>query len=142
MIRTAILTLAGALAVASASAQSAQTSGGLNAQCQIMGQPTQLSLQFEAIGGAGIVLEPGVNPGIRRVIADGSRTIYWNGQLSSPQGSLALSGENNFLRFYDPNVINRETVLRVDMTGTNSFTLTDQFGNYPGSHPCRIVQVW
>ena len=142
MTRAILLAFAATALAASAAAQNATPKGGFNAQCQIMGQPTQLSLEYEAIGGAGIVWGNGPNPEIRGVIADGSRTIYWNGQLSSPQGALALSGENNFLRFYDPNVLNRETVLRVDMTGPSSFTLTDQFGNYPGSHPCRITQAW
>lgn len=140
MIRTALLSFL--VCVAASTSHAMASKGGFDAQCQIMGQSTRLTLEFEAIGGAGIVWEPGPNPGIRAVVADGSKTIYWGGKLSSPQGSLALAGENNFLRFYDPNVLNRETVLRMDQTGPSSFTLTDQFGNYPGSHPCTIVRVW
>ncbi len=116
--------------------------GGLSAQCNIMGQQVQLDLTFEAIGGAGVAYGPGVNPDITGVIGDGSTTIYWNGAFRSAQGNLPVSGENRFLRFYDANVLNRETVLQVTVTGNKSFYLTDAFGNYPGDHPCQIVQSW
>lgn len=141
MIRQLILA-ATLLAAGTAHAQGASPTGGFQAQCNIMGQPVQLMLQYEAIGGGGIVWGSGPNPEIKGVIADGSRTIYWQGQMSGAQGTLALEGENNFLRFYDANVYNRETVLRIDQTGPSTFTLTDQFQNYPGSHPCQIVETW
>lgn len=136
-----LLTIA-AFAGLAATANAQGQTGGLIASCNVMGQPATLQLQYEAIGGAGIIWGPGATPDIRGVVSDGSTTIYWGGTLSSAQGSLQLSGENNFLRFYDPNVFNRETVLRVDITGPQSFTLTDQFGNYPGSHPCQLTQAW
>lgn len=116
--------------------------GGLSAQCNIMGQPVQLDLSYEAIGGAGVTYGPGVNPDITGVIGDGSTTLYWTGAFRSAQGTLPLSGENRFLRFYDANVYNRETVLEVTTTGGNSFYLTDVYGNYPGNHPCQITQIW
>lgn len=121
----------------------AQQTGGLMAQCQIMGAPVTLQLQYERIGGAGVTYGPGANPGITGVIGDGSSTLYWNGAFISGNGQqLAVSGENNFLKFYDQNVYNRETVLEVTTTGPNSFYLTDVYNNYPGNHPCQIVNAW
>lgn len=121
----------------------AQSAGGLNAQCQIMGQPVQLDLQYEVIGGAGATYGPGANPDITGVIGDGSSTIYWQGMFTAGPGQqLPVSGENRFLRFYDANVLNRETVLEVTQTGETSFYLTDVYGNYPGQHPCEITNLW
>ncbi len=120
----------------------AQQTGGIRASCQVMGQPAALELTYEALNTHGFTYGPGANPDISGVIADGGVTVYWNGTLSSAMGSLPISGENYFLRFYDRNVYDRETVLEVTMTGPTSFTLTDVKGNYPGSHPCRIVQQW
>ncbi len=115
--------------------------GMLQAQCQVNGQPAQMSLQYEAIGGHGVTTGPGVNPDITGIISDGSVTYYWGGVLTGAFGTLQLSGENNFLRFYDPNVYNRETVLEITMTGDTTFYMTDVYGNYPGQHPCRITAM-
>ena len=120
----------------------AAKTGGLAARCTILGKPASLELSYEAIAGNGITWGPGANPDITGVIPDGSVTTYWQGTLSSELGSVAISGENRFLRFYDRNVLNRETVLEVTITGAQSFTLQDVFGNYPGVHPCEIVRRW
>ncbi len=116
--------------------------GGLRAECTILGYPAVLELGYEAIGGHGITWGPGANPDITGVIPDGSVTVYWNGTLRSALGTVPISGENYFLRFYDRNAYNRETVLEVTLTGKRSFYLTDVFGNYPGQHPCQIVRSW
>lgn len=121
----------------------AQQKGGLIAQCQIMGSPVTLQLQYERIGGAGVTYGAGPNAPITGVIGDGSSTVYWNGAFVSGTGQqLPVSGENRFLSFYDQNVYNRETVLEVTMTGPTSFYLTDVYGNYPGNQPCQIVNQW
>ena len=133
--------LAAACLALSLSASAKQT-GGMSANCQIMGTPAQLNLTFEALSGAGITYGPGVNPDITGVIPDGSVTIYWNGVLAGQGWQIPISGENAFLRFYDRNVYNRETVLEVKRTGPKTFTLTDVFGNYPGDHPCEITKSW
>ena len=113
------------------------------AQCQINGTPVTLQLQYEIIGGAGVVLGPGANPTITGVIGDGSSTTYWEGAFISANGQrLPLSGENRFIKFYDQNVYNRETVLEIFSTGNNSFYLKDVFGNYPGTTPCTITRQW
>ena len=119
----------------------AQQTGGFVAQCQIMGQPVTLQLQYERIGGAGPIYAP--NGDIRSVVGDGSSTTYWNGAFVSPNGQqMPVSGENRFLRFYDQNAYNRETVLEVTETGAKTFYLTDVYGNYPGNHPCQVTNVW
>lgn len=133
--------LAAALAALAAPAAAQQT-GGLTAQCQIMGAPAQLQLSFEAIASHGITWGPGVNPDITGVIPDGSVTVYWSGTLAGQGWQVPISGENYFLRFYDQNVYNRETVLEVTPTGGASFYLTDVYGNYPGNHPCEILEAW
>ncbi|MEO1100817.1 MAG: hypothetical protein AAFW65_03135 [Pseudomonadota bacterium] len=137
MIRTLF---AAASVVALALPAAAQTKTGyMVAQCQINDAPAQLALQYEAIGGSGITYGPGVNPDITGVISDGSTTYYWNGTLTGSFGQIPISGENYFLRFYDQNAYNRETVLEVTMTGPQSFYLEDVYGNYPGQHPCQIT---
>lgn len=136
------LIFAGLIALGLAAPAAAQTTGGIRAQCQIMGQPAELQLGFEAYGGFGVTYGPGVQPSITGVISDGGTTVYWNGVLRSAAGQLPISGENYFLRFYDANVYNRETVLEVTMTSASTFYLTDVYGNYPGNHPCQIVQAW
>ncbi|MFH1517060.1 MAG: hypothetical protein ABIH17_04175 [Pseudomonadota bacterium] len=128
-----------ALASLALPAAAQNTTGYLAAQCTVNGEPAQMKLQYEAIGGSGVTYGPGANPGITGVISDGSVTYYWGGTLSGSFGQLALSGENAFLRFYDPNVLNRETVLQVTMTGDQSFYMEDVRGNYPGRHPCTIT---
>lgn len=133
MIRTI---LAAASLIALALPAAAQT-GYMTAQCQVLGAPAQLALQYEAIGGTGIVTDSG--GGITGVISDGSSTYYWNGTLTGSFGELPISGENYFLRFYDQNAYNRETVLEVTVTGPESFYLQDVYGNYPGQHPCEIT---
>jgi len=140
--RSALAAGLAALLLPAAQPTLAQQTGGITAQCQIMGQPAALDLRYEALNTHGITVGPGANPEITGVIRDGGVTVYWNGTLSSSMGSLPISGENYFLRFYDQNVLNRETVLEVRMTGQNSFTLTDVYGNYPGSHPCQITRQW
>ena len=120
----------------------AGNTGGIRAECQVLGKPAVLELAYEAIASSGITWGPGANPDITGVIPDGSVTVYWNGTLNSSLGRVPISGENTFLRFYDRNVYGRETVLEVTMTGERSFFLTDVKGNYPGQHPCRIVKSW
>ena len=140
MIRILVPTIL--LAILSAGPATAGQTGGLRAECRILGEPAVLELGFEAIASHGITWGPGPNPDITGVIGDGATTVYWNGTLSSSRGTVAIGGENFFLRFYDPNVYNRETVLEVTLTGKQTFTLEDVFGNYPGKHPCRIVRSW
>ena len=139
MIRTAI---AAVLLSAAALPALAQTKTGyMTASCTVNGAPAQMQMQYEAIGGTGIVTGPGPNRPITGVISDGSVTYYWNGVLTGSFGRINLSGENNFLRFYDPNVYNRETVLQVTMTSETSFYMEDARGNYPGQHPCQITAM-
>ncbi len=140
-MRTQIILAAGAIAALCLPAAAQTKTGYLAAQCTINGAPAQLQLQYEAIGGTGVTYGPGANPDITGVISDGSVTYYWGGTMSGGFGSIQLSGENNFLRFYDPNVYNRETVLEVTMTSDTSFYLTDVYGNYPGQHPCQITAM-
>ncbi|MEQ8557667.1 MAG: hypothetical protein RIB03_05065 [Henriciella sp.] len=132
---------AAALAALSLPAHAQTKTGILQASCQVNGQPAQMSLQYEAIGGTGITTGPGPNPDITGVISDGSVTYYWGGVLTGSFGTLQLSGENNFLKFYDPNVYNRETVLEITMTSDTTFYMTDVYGNYPGQHPCQITAM-
>ena len=120
----------------------ADRTGGLRAECQILGKPAVLELGYEAIASHGTTWGSGPSPDITGVIPDGSFTVYWKGTLRSALGQVPISGENYFLRFYDRNVLNRETVLEVTMTGERTFTLEDVFGNYPGHHPCRITKSW
>lgn len=138
MIRTLIA--AAIISCGLALPAAAQTwTGHLVANCQVNGAPAHMQLQYEAIAGAGVTWGSGPRPDITGVISDGSVTYYWNGVLQGNFGQLALSGENAFLRFYDPNVLNRETVLEVTMTSQTSFYMTDVYGNYPGQHPCQIT---
>lgn len=118
----------------------AAKTGFLSADCTISGQPAQMQLKYEAYNSTGITWGSGPNPDITGVIADGSVSYYWQGLLNGSFGQLQLSGQNNFLSFYDPNVLNRETTLKVTMTGDNSFYLADTRGNYPGQHPCTIKE--
>ncbi len=119
---------------------SAGKTGFLSAECTIRGEPAQLQLKYDAYNGTGITWGSGPTPDITGVIADGSVNYYWQGVLNGSFGQLQLSGQNNFLSFYDPNVLNRETTLKVTMTGGNSFYLEDTRGNYPGQHPCTIKE--
>ncbi len=142
MLRCLVFVLATTLLPASPTHANASRTGGLRAECQIMGKPGALDLRYEAIAGHGITWGPGPNPDITGVIPDGSVTVYWSGTLSSALVQVPISGENYFLRFCDRNAYNRETVLEVTMTGERSFYLTDVLGTYPGNRPCRITQTW
>ncbi|MEM7412444.1 MAG: hypothetical protein AAF430_19600 [Myxococcota bacterium] len=139
-MRTSLLLLVSVLAaIAHPLPAVAGRTGQVRAECQIFGQPAVLALQYEAIASHGITVGPGANPDITGVIPDGTSTVYWSGTLRTVQGTVPISGENTYLRFYDRNVLNRETVLEVTLTGPRTFTLQDVFGNYPGIHPCTIV---
>ncbi|MGB3626623.1 MAG: hypothetical protein WA989_12390 [Henriciella sp.] len=138
---TRLFFAAGALAALGLPTHAQTKTGMMQAQCQINGAPAQMQLQYEAMGGYGITTGPGVNPGITGVISDGSVTYYWQGVLTGAFGTLQLSGENNFLKFYDQNAYNRETVLEVTMTSDTTFYLEDVYGNYPGQHPCQITAM-
>ena len=139
MIRYVAAALAFAAAAMPAAAQG--KTGYMTASCTVNGAPAQMQMQYEALGGSGVTWGSGPNPDITGVISDGSVTYYWNGVLSGSFGQIQLSGENNFLRFYDPNVLNRETVLEVTMTSPQSFYMEDVYGNYPGQHPCQITAM-
>ena len=115
--------------------------GHMTASCTVNGAPAQMQMQYEMLRNSGITVGPGPTPDITGVIMDGSVTYYWQGILTGNFGQISLSGENNFLRFYDPNVYNRETVLEVTMTSARSFYMEDVFGNYPGQHPCEITAM-
>ena len=119
----------------------AKTTGGLEAECHIMGQQVVLQLQYERFESTGVTYN--TDGSIGGVIADGSYSTFWEGRFVFGDGTARqLTGEGGFISFYDRNVYNRETTLEMTSNGPNQFYLTDTRNNYPGNHQCYIKNSW
>ena len=108
--------------------------GTLTYSCQIDGQLGVLTARYEIIGNSGITTAP--NGDISGVIATGDSTIYYQGQLTTPNTRYSFIGENAFAAFTD---LRSNARFRVQFqTEGDQLALTvNPFGSQPKRYVCQ-----